>query len=47
MESTGGKPEKNGGIGMKQIAWIGTGEMGSQQAGHLAKAGYKVKAYTH
>ena len=47
MESTGGKPEKNGGIGMKQIAWIGTGVMGSQQAGHLAKAGYQVKAYTH
>ena len=32
---------------MKQIAWIGTGVMGSQQAGHLAKAGYQVKAYTH
>lgn len=32
---------------MKQIAWIGTGVMGAQQAGHLAKAGYPVSAYTH
>lgn len=32
---------------MKKIAWIGTGVMGSQQAGHLAKAGYPVSAYTH
>ena len=30
---------------MKQIAWIGTGVMGGQQAGHLAKNGYPVKAY--
>ena len=30
---------------MKQIAWIGTGVMGGQQAGHLAKKGYPVKAY--
>ncbi len=32
---------------MKKIAWIGTGVMGGQQAGHLAKAGYSVSAYTH
>lgn len=32
---------------MKKIAWIGTGVMGAQQAGHLAKAGYPVSAYTH
>lgn len=32
---------------MKNIAWIGTGVMGGQQAGHLAKAGYSVSAYTH
>lgn len=32
---------------MQTIAWIGTGVMGSQQAGHLAKAGYPVRAYTH
>ena len=31
---------------MKKAAWIGTGVMGSQQAGHLAKAGYTVTAYT-
>lgn len=31
---------------MKQIAWIGTGVMGSRQAGHLVKAGYPVKAYS-
>ena len=30
-----------------RIAWIGTGVMGSQQAGHLAKNGYSVSAYTH
>ena len=30
-----------------KIAWIGTGVMGSQQAGHLAKNGYSVSAYTH
>ena len=30
---------------MKQIAWIGTGVMGGQQAGHLARKGYPVKAY--
>ena len=30
---------------MKQIAWIGTGVMGGQQAGHLAKNSYPVKAY--
>ena len=30
---------------MKQIAWIGTGVMGGQQAGHLAKNAYPVKAY--
>lgn len=32
---------------MEQIAWIGTGVMGSQQAGQLVKAGYPVKAYSH
>lgn len=32
---------------MKNIAWIGTGVMGGQQAGHLAKAGFSVSAYTH
>lgn len=31
----------------KKVAWIGTGVMGSQQAGHLAKHGYTVSAYTH
>ena len=31
----------------KKVAWIGTGVMGSQQAGHLAKNGYDVSAYTH
>lgn len=31
---------------MKKVAWIGTGVMGGQQAGHLAKAGYPVSAYT-
>lgn len=31
---------------MKQVAWIGTGVMGRQQAGHLVKAGYSVKAYS-
>lgn len=31
---------------MKTVAWIGTGVMGSQQAGHLVKAGYSVKAYS-
>ncbi len=31
---------------MKKAAWIGTGVMGRQQAGHLVKAGYPVKAYT-
>ncbi len=31
---------------MKKAAWIGTGVMGSQQAGHLAKTGYTVTAYT-
>ncbi|WP_434309980.1 NAD(P)-dependent oxidoreductase [Hominifimenecus sp. rT4P-3] len=31
---------------MKKIAWIGTGVMGSHQAGHLVKAGYPVKAYS-
>ena len=30
---------------MNQIAWIGTGVMGGQQAGHLARKGYSVKAY--
>lgn len=30
---------------MKKIAWIGTGVMGAQQAGHLVKNGYAVKAY--
>lgn len=28
------------------VAWIGTGVMGSQQAGHLAKNGWQVSAYT-
>lgn len=32
---------------MEHIAWIGTGVMGAQQAGHLVKAGYEVKAYGH
>lgn len=32
---------------MEHVAWIGTGVMGAQQAGHLAKAGYEVKAYGH
>ena len=31
---------------MSKIAWIGTGVMGSQQAGHLVKAGHTVKAYS-
>lgn len=31
---------------MARIAWIGTGVMGSQQAGHLVRAGRKVKAYS-
>ena len=31
----------------KKVACIGTGVMGSQQAGHLAKNGYDVSAYTH
>ena len=31
----------------KKVSWIGTGVMGSQQAGHLAKHGYTVSAYTH
>lgn len=31
---------------MKKVAWLGTGVMGSSQAGHLAKAGYPVSAYT-
>lgn len=31
---------------MKKIAWIGTGVMGSHQAGHLVKHGYEVKAYS-
>lgn len=31
----------------KKVAWIGTGVMGSKQAGHLAKNGYEVAAYTH
>lgn len=39
--------KKKGNSMMKKIAWIGTGVMGSQQAGHLAKAGYSVSAYTH
>ncbi len=30
---------------MKKIAWIGTGVMGAQQAGHLVKNGYEVKAF--
>ena len=30
---------------MKKAAWIGTGVMGAQQAGHLVKNGYEVKAY--
>ena len=30
---------------MKQVAWIGTGVMGAQQAGHLVKNGYPVRAY--
>ena len=30
---------------LQKIAWIGTGVMGSQQAGHLAKRGYQVSAY--
>ncbi len=30
---------------MKKVAWIGTGVMGAQQAGHLVKNGYQVKAY--
>ena len=30
---------------MKQVAWIGTGVMGAQQAGHLVKNGYSVRAY--
>lgn len=30
---------------MKKVAWIGTGVMGAQQAGHLVKNGYEVKAY--
>lgn len=32
---------------MEHVAWIGTGVMGAQQAGHLVKAGYEVKAYGH
>ena len=32
---------------MEQVAWIGTGVMGAQQAGHLVRAGYPVKAYGH
>lgn len=31
---------------MSKIAWIGTGVMGRQQAGHLVKAGHSVKAYS-
>lgn len=31
---------------MSKIAWIGTGVMGSQQAGHLVKAGHSVNAYS-
>ena len=31
---------------MSKIAWIGTGVMGRQQAGHLVKAGHTVKAYS-
>ena len=31
---------------MSKIAWIGTGVMGRQQAGHLVKAGHIVKAYS-
>lgn len=31
---------------MSKIAWIGTGVMGCQQAGHLVKAGHTVKAYS-
>lgn len=31
---------------MSRIAWIGTGVMGRQQAGHLVKAGHSVKAYS-
>ncbi len=31
---------------MSKIAWIGTGVMGRQQAGHLVKAGHPVKAYS-
>ena len=34
-------------MSIKKVAWIGTGVMGSQQAGHLAKNGYEVSAYTH
>ncbi len=30
---------------MKKVAWIGTGVMGAQQAGHLVKNGYQVRAY--
>jgi 3-hydroxyisobutyrate dehydrogenase-like beta-hydroxyacid dehydrogenase len=30
---------------MKQIAWIGTGVMGSSMAGHLLRAGHTVKVY--
>ena len=30
---------------MKKAAWIGTGVMGAQQAGHLVKGGYEVTAY--
>lgn len=30
---------------MKNVAWIGTGVMGAQQAGHLVKNGYPVRAY--
>lgn len=29
-----------------RVAWIGTGVMGSQQAGHLSKNGWQVSAYT-
>ena len=34
-------------MSIKKVAWIGTGVMGSQQAGHLARNGYEVSAYTH